>query len=166
MNESIYEKISNPIRGMNNGVKLLNLLNKVGTSVVYLTYPLFLLILAYNRDMRFWKVLIIPAVSFVVVSLIRKLINFPRPYEVLDIDPIIKKATKGNSFPSRHVFSVFIIAMTLYYISYPVSILLMVIGVVISIVRVLGGVHFPRDVIAGAAIGVICGIVGWKLLNI
>ena len=166
MNESIYEKISNPIRGMNNGVKLLNLLNKVGTSGVYLTYPLFLLILAYNRDMRFWKVLIIPAVSFVVVSLIRKLINFPRPYEVLDIDPIIKKSTKGNSFPSRHVFSVFIIAMTLYYISYPVSILLMVIGVVISIVRVLGGVHFPRDVIAGAAIGVICGIVGWKLLNI
>lgn len=166
VDERMYKKISASIRQMNNGVKILNQVNKLATSLVYLAYPIFLLLLAYKRDIRFWKLLIIPAVSFVVVSLFRKGINFARPYELLDIDPIIKKDTKGNSFPSRHVFSVFIIAITLYYIYPPVSFILMVIGVIVSIVRVIGGVHFPRDVIAGAAIGIICGIVGWSLLNI
>lgn len=165
MNEGLYEKITAPIRNNPNGVKLINMVNKLATSIVYFTYPVFLALLAYKRDIRFWKLLIIPAVSFVIVSLFRKHINFARPYEVLDIDPLIKKETKGNSFPSRHVFSVFIIAMTLYYISVPVSIILMFIGVVVAIVRVVGGVHFPRDVIAGAAIGIVCAVIGWKLLN-
>lgn len=166
MNEEIYKKISGPIKRMNRGEEILNIINKTATSFVYLTYPVILLLLAIKKDIRFWKVLIIPAVSFIIVSLIRKWIDFPRPYEVLDIDPIIKKETKGNSFPSRHVFSVFIIAMTLYYIMPSISLLLMFIGFIIAVTRVVGGVHFPRDVIAGALIGIVLGIIGWKLLNI
>nr|WP_300002455.1 phosphatase PAP2 family protein [Tissierella sp.] len=166
MNEEIYKKISGPIKRMNRGEEILNIINKTATSFVYLTYPVILLLLAIKKDIRFWKVLIIPAVSFIIVSLIRKWIDFPRPYEVLDIDPIIKKETKGNSFPSRHVFSVFIIAMILYYIVPSISLLLIFIGFIIAVTRVVGGVHFPRDVIAGALIGIVLGIIGWKLLNI
>ena len=163
MNEERYEKIKNYISKYKNGVKILNVLNKVTTTIVYLTYPVFLLILLINRDPRFWKVLLVPAISFVLVSAFRSHINFPRPYEVLDIVPIIEKDTKGKSFPSRHVFSVFIIAMTLYYISVPTGILLMVLGSLIAVIRVLGGVHFPRDVIFGALIGVFCAVVGFRI---
>lgn len=166
LNEQLYEKITSPIRNKHNGEKILKQINKFSTLTVYFTYPLFLFLLAYKRDIRFWKLVIIPGVSFVLVSLFRGHINFARPYEVLDIDPIIKKDTRGKSFPSRHVFSVFIIAMTLYYISIPVSISLMAIGVIVAIVRVVGGVHFPRDVVAGAVTGVLCAIIGWNLINL
>lgn len=164
MDEKIYEKIAGPIRKYSYGAKTINLLNKLTTISVYLTYPIVLFILIYNRDIRFWNTVITPAISFVLLSMFRSYINLPRPYELLNIDPIIEKSTVGNSFPSRHVFSVFVIAMTLYYISNPLGIILMVIGLMISIIRVIGGVHFPRDVIAGAIIGILCGIIGQSLL--
>lgn len=163
MNEKLYEKITAPIRKYSNGKKLINLINKLSTSIVYLIYPLFLLKLGFDRDMRFWKLLLVPGISFIFLSVFRKLINFPRPYELLDIDPIIYKDTEGKSFPSRHVFSAFVIAMTLYYISKPIGIILIFLGMLISIIRVVGGVHFPRDVLAGAIIGIFSGIIGWNL---
>ena len=163
MNEQRYKKIKSWISKYKYGVQTLNILNKLTTTLVYLTYPVFLLILLINKDLRFWKVLLVPGISFVLVSVFRSRINLPRPYEVLDIVPIIEKDTKGKSFPSRHVFSVFIIAMTLYYISIPVGVALMIIGVMVAVIRVLGGVHFPRDVISGSVIGILCGIIGFNI---
>lgn len=160
MYEKNYVKIKNFISKYKYGTQILRVLNNLTTTLVYLTYPIFLLVLGIKRDPRFWRVIFVPGISFVLVSIFRNYINLPRPYEVLDIVPIINKDTKGKSFPSRHVFSVFIIAMTLYYISIPVGITLMIIGVMVAIIRVLGGVHFPRDVIAGALIGILCGIIG------
>ncbi len=107
-----------------------------------------------------------PAISFILLSFFRKAVNAPRPYELLDIDPIIKKNTKGNSFPSRHVFSVFVIAMSLYYVWPSIGIVLMLIGIIISVIRVIGGVHFPRDVIAGAIMGVGSSIIGWYVSSL
>lgn len=164
MDEKTYKKITRPIRKLPYGVKIINLLNKLTTTSVYLIYPIALFILAYQRDMRIWKTILIPGVSFIIVSIFRSYINKARPYELLDIDPIIDKSTVGNSFPSRHVFSVFVIAMTLYYIWNPLGIILMLVGIVISIIRVIGGVHFPRDVIAGAIIGIVSAMIGQNLM--
>ena len=47
-----------------------------------------------------------------VVSVSRKIINEPRPYEKYGVPPVLDKDTSGKSFPSRHVFSVFVIAVT------------------------------------------------------
>ena len=143
--------------------KIINRLNFIITNAVYGIYPIILIILLYHQDVRFWRVLLTPAISSVFVSMFRNHFNAPRPYEVTDIKPIIKKETKGKSFPSRHVFSIFVIATTLFYISNPLGILLMLAGVVLAILRVLGGVHFPRDVIAGAIIGIVSGFLGFYL---
>lgn len=163
MNEKRYAKIKEFINSYKYGSKILNFINKITTSLVYLLYPVFLLSLLINKDKRFWKLLLIPGISFLIVSFFRRKINAPRPYEVLDIEPIIKKSTRGQSFPSRHVFSVYVIAMSLYYISAPVGISLMLVGIVVSLVRVLGGVHFPRDVIGGAIIGILFSYVAWNI---
>lgn len=143
--------------------KLINHLNRLITTSVYITYPIVLFYLVYLRDARFWRVLLAPGISFVFVSIFRHYVNAPRPYEVVDFEPIIEKETTGNSFPSRHVFSIFVIATTLYFISKPLGILLMIAGGVLAILRVVGGVHFPRDVIAGAIIGIVSGILGFYL---
>ncbi|WP_353095196.1 phosphatase PAP2 family protein [Tissierella praeacuta] len=163
MNEKTYEKITRPLCSHPYGLQMIKTMDKIITISVYCIYPIFLLILVFNRDVRFWRVLLTPGVSFVLVSAFRNYTNFPRPYEVLDIVPIINKTTKGKSFPSRHVFSIFVIAMTLYYISIPTGIALMVIGIILAIIRVLGGVHFPRDVIVGAMTGILSGIIGFYL---
>lgn len=143
--------------------KVINQLNRLITILVYATYPTVLIVLIFSRDVRFWRVLLAPSISFVLVSIFRNYVNAPRPYEVTGDIPIIKKDTRGKSFPSRHVFSVFVIASTLYFISNPLGIFLMLAGVLLAILRVVGGVHFPRDVIAGAIIGILSGVLGFYL---
>lgn len=166
LNIEKYELISRPFKNIRHGVQLLNISNKLITIIVYLIYPLILIMLIMNKDRRFWKVLLIPAICFVVVSLFRSYVNLPRPYEILNINPLISKDTKGKSFPSRHVSSIFIIAMTLYYISIPVGIVLMFMGVILAAIRVVGGVHFPKDVIIGAIFGIIFGILAWNIIPV
>lgn len=163
MNEETYKNMGKTIESYKYGPQVLRIVNNVTTSFVYLLYPIFLIFLGITKDPRFWKVILVPGIPFVLVSIFRSFINLPRPYEVHDIVPIINKDSRGKSFPSRHVFSVFIIAMTLYYVSIPIGILLFLIGAVIGTVRVIGGVHFPRDVIAGAVIGILSGIIGWNI---
>lgn len=158
-----YLEMTKPIRESRNGIKIIRILDKLTTSTVYLAYIIFLMVLFFNSHARLLRAVISPGVSFVVLSVFRSYNNAPRPYEAFDIEPIIVKNTKGESFPSRHVFSAFIIATTIYFVSMPVGIALLTIGAIIAIVRVIGGVHFPRDVIAGAVIGIVFGIIGWKL---
>lgn len=164
MNARLYEKITRPIHNNLYGVKILNFVNSIITKLVYCLYPILLIIIGINGDPRFWKVLLIPGVSFLLLSIFRNYYNAPRPYEVLDITPIIHKDTKGKSFPSRHVFSIFIISMAFYYIIPTMGIVLMVLGLVLGIVRVLGGVHFPIDVIVGGAMGILCGVIGFFII--
>ncbi|GAA0361224.1 phosphatase PAP2 family protein [Alkalibacterium iburiense] len=143
--------------------KIINLLNRLITYSVYAIYPIIFIALIWNQDERAWRVFLAPAISFILVSIFRNKLNAPRPYEVNDTTPLIKKDTKGKSFPSRHVFSVFVIASTLYFISQPLGIILMLAGVILAFLRVIGGVHFPRDVIAGAVIGILSGVLGFYL---
>lgn len=100
--------------------------------------------------------ILVPAVSFLLLTLLRKKINAPRPYELFEFKPLLKKDTKGKSFPSRHVFSGFVIAGTIWW-QYPaVSVVLFAMGAVLAVLRVLSGVHFPKDVLAGAICGILC----------
>ncbi|GEK91651.1 phosphatase PAP2 family protein [Alkalibacterium kapii] len=140
--------------------KTINQLNKVVTYLIYAVYPIVLIVLLTEDDTRFWRVLFVPALSFIMVSLFRNHFNAPRPYEVTGKPPIIKKTTKGKSFPSRHVFSAFVIATSVYFITKPFGLFLFIAGLILAFLRVVGGVHFTRDVIAGALIGIIAGMIG------
>lgn len=143
--------------------KVINQLNRLITVVVYAAYPIVLLTLLITRDERLLRVILTPSISFVLVSLFRRYVNAPRPYEVIDKVPLINKDTQGKSFPSRHVFSAFVIATTIYFIYSPLGVVLMLAGCILAVLRVIGGVHFPRDVIAGAVIGILSGVLGFYL---
>ena len=77
---------------------------------------------------------------------------------MFEIAPLISKETKGKSFPSRHVFSAFMIGMTFLFVIKPFGILILAAGTVMAYIRVVGGVHFPKDTAAGALLGVLCGM--------
>lgn len=163
MTPAQYARLSAPFRPEKRRRALLAV-NRVLTYGCYAAYPLLLAALAVQRDGRFWRALLVPGISFVLLSLVRRLINAPRPYEALDIDPLIHKDTHGKSLPSRHVFSMFVIAMTFLWLLPPVGILLLICGAVLAAVRVIGGVHYPRDVIVGAAVGILAGIIGFWVI--
>ncbi|MCD8144175.1 MAG: phosphatase PAP2 family protein [Oscillospiraceae bacterium] len=155
-----YERISAPFRGAVQ-TRVLTRLNQVLTYVCYLLYPVLLAVLAVRWDGWFWRALLVPAISFLLLSLVRKWLNWPRPYQVLDIQPLIHKDTQGKSMPSRHVFSVFVIAMTYLWVMPWAGVVLLALGALMAVIRVIGGVHFPRDVLVGAAVGVLSGLIGY-----
>lgn len=141
--------------------RTVTLANHLIAGLVYAAYPLFLLnLFLLNHDL-FWRALIIPGISFVLLSIFRTYVNSPRPYEVLDIQPLIDKDTKGKSFPSRHVFSIFVIAMTIYNFYPLLGFILIFLGVILAILRVISGVHFPKDVIVGALVGIVTSVIGF-----
>lgn len=162
MTKEQYQSWSAPFRSPR-GERWLNRVNFLLTRLCYAAYPLCLLWLAATRDSRGIPALLVPAVSFLLVSVFRNLYNAKRPYELLEIQPIIHKDKKGKSFPSRHVFSVFVIAMTFLWLCPPAGAVFLVVGVLLALCRVIGGVHFPRDVIAGALAGIAAGACYWLI---
>lgn len=164
MTKEQYIKITEPLRSNPRKAECVKKINRLLTGMVFLTYPLYLVLLLLKKDPWLLQAIFVPAVSFVLLTVARRLINAPRPYEKFGMPPVIEKDTSGNSFPSRHVFSVFIIAMTIFY-QYPLpGIVLGIVGVGIAVIRVLGGVHEPKDVIAGAVTGILCGVIGFYLI--
>ena len=102
--------------------------------------------------------LLVPASGFVMLSLFRKKINHPRPYETWDIRPLLDKDSSGKSMPSRHVFSATIISMACFHAWTLIGAILLFCSEILALVRVLGGVHYPKDVLVGYACGLMWGI--------
>ena len=106
------------------------------------------------------KLAVAGAVPYVLVTVIRRLINAPRPYELYGFYEKKPKDKKGQSFPSRHTFSAFSIAALACVFSVWLTVALAAVGISIAVARVLLGMHFIRDVVAGALIGVLSGVLG------
>ena len=148
-------------KARNNTIKALH---DILPMMLYIFYPIQLAILLFNEGIgseRFLRFMLVPLGTLIVISIVRALINAKRPYEVYDYTPAVHKDTKGRSFPSRHTVSAFIIAMAFMYINPKIGMIMLVIAALIGVTRVLAGVHFIRDVISGAAIGVIIGVLGF-----
>ena len=142
-------------------LSLLRSFNRFMTVVMPMIY-LTLLATTYLQQGLGKQVLIylfIPASSFVILSFLRKKINAPRPYEEWTIKPLLDRDSPGQSMPSRHVFSATIISMACLHASLSVGVILLVLSAFLGLVRVLRGVHYPKDVV----VGYICGLV-WGVL--
>ena len=132
--------------------------------VLYIFYPVQLITLAINEGFDselFLRFTLIPLCTLIIVSIIRVIVNAKRPYEAYDYTPAVNKNTRGKSFPSRHTVCAFIIAMAFLYIQTKIGVIMLIIATVIGITRVLAGVHYIRDVIGGAAIGIAVGFLGF-----
>ncbi len=164
MREETFQKMTESIRQKKFLVVLLNVLDKLITAITFLCYPILLAYLFLNRSSFLPEAVLVPGVSFVIVTVFRRFYDSKRPYELFDFEPIIHKSTLGKSFPSRHVFSIFMIGMTFLQIQPDLGFLFMVVGLLLAVLRVFGGVHFIKDVTAGALIGIIFGCIGYYVI--
>ena len=156
-----YDHIAGKIENSPIFLRLLRTFNRFMTVVMPMIY-LTLLATTYLQQGLGKQVgiyLFIPASGFVILSFLRKKINAPRPHEEWDIKPLLDRDSPGQSMPSRHVFSATIISMACLRASLSVGVILLVLSALLGIVRVLGGVHYPKDVV----VGYICALV-WGVL--
>ena len=151
MKKETYQNIMNFFEEHASWKSALVMMNRLCTLFVVISFPLLLLYLLIQRKPELAEVIIIPMNAFIILTVFRSLINRPRPYEKFQTPSAIHKEKTGNSFPSRHVFSAFMIALTVFIYG-PwlwVGILLLVVATLIAFIRVISGVHFVSDVLAG-----------------
>ena len=156
-----YQNISSRLTSHPPLLFLLRSFNRLMTVTMPLVY-LALLVTTYLQlglGQQVGVYVLIPATGFVILSLFRKKINHPRPYETWDISPLLEKDSSGQSMPSRHVFSATIISMAYFHAWTLIGMILLICSGVLALVRVLGGVHYPKDVL----VGYICGLL-WGFL--
>lgn len=156
-----YDHIASKIENKPIFLRLLRTFNRFMTVVMPMIY-LTLLATTYLQQGLGKQVLIyvfIPASGFVILSFLRKKINAPRPYEVWEIVPLLDRDSSGQSMPSRHVFSATIISMACLHASLSVGLILLILSAILGLVRVLGGVHYPKDVLIGYACGLVWDVI-------
>lgn len=156
-----YQGLTEAIRQSPKALHWLVVINSSITYLMYAVYPLLLLLIFLKNGRAVLPFLLIPGLSFVGVSIVRKWINQPRPYEAWPISPLITKDSSGESMPSRHVFSATMISMCVLRVNFFLGCLCFLLTLLLAVCRVLGGVHYPKDVLVGLFLGVLVGSLLW-----
>ena len=143
-----YEKRKSSLLRHPQLLQLMRIFNRMMTVLMPVAYLALLgtSLISKGTGQALYTYILVPAFGFVLLTLVRKWINQPRPYETWEIIPLLDKDSSGNSMPSRHVFSATIISMACLHANLPVGLVLLVLSALLGLVRVLGGVHYPKDV--------------------
>lgn len=131
--------------------------------LIFINYPLLIIYVFFCMPEKLLKIILIPLGVFIFVTVLRKIINEQRPYEKYGTPALFGKTTKGQSMPSRHTASAFIISMAYMFVNFDMGIVALSVTILITVSRVLAGVHFIRDVLAGMALSILSGIVFFYL---
>ena len=156
-----YDHVAGNIETKPFFLTLLRAFNRFMTVVMPIVY-LTLLATTYLQEGLGEQALIyvfVPASGFVILSLLRKKINAPRPYEEWGIKPLLDRDSPGQSMPSRHVFSASIISMACLHASLTMGMICLTLSAFLGLVRVLGGVHYPKDVVVGYICALVWGVI-------
>ena len=99
----------------------------------------------------------------IVTEVIRFFYNYQRPFEKLGLTALVDASS--NSFPSGHAAWFFALAMVIFYFSRRLGTWYFVFAALNGLARVYAGVHWPLDILGGAAIGVLCALLVHRILR-
>ncbi len=144
--------------------KSITLLNTLCVSIFVLLYVGCLIVMYLSINPLLLRALVVPFSTVCIATILRRIVNRKRPYETYDIKPLIQKKTQRQSFPSRHIASATILCLTTMMLNPMLGIIAIPILLIMSILRIVGGVHYPSDIFGGIALGLLCGFVGYCLI--
>ncbi len=115
-------------------------------------------------DQRFASDMVLGSLTlWLLVTVIKALTDRARPFNLLRETRVIGWREAGLSFPSGHTTQTFFmmtLAISHFQLSLIVALGLYIIAALVGFTRVYLGVHYPRDVIAGAILGLVWGGLG------
>lgn len=139
---------------------------------VYLGYILLAsLALFLLKDFKkYWKIVteaVIAAffVRFVLVEIFYSLHFRLRPFVHNHVNFLISYDPTATSFPSGHASFYFALSTIIFWYNKKAGILFYIASFFICLGRIFVGVHWPSDVIAGAMLGIITGLILNKLFR-
>ena len=110
-----------------------------------------LVVVAWAQDV--WlatRIVVVCGISFAIVSVFRKVVNLPRP----DFEGSIYSNKTGESFPSRHTFSMMMIGLSWLNVNVVVGMVVCGLAVLLGAIRLAMGAHFPRDIYGAIVIAI------------
>lgn len=137
--------------------KVFSLLGSYGA--VWIT--LAVLLLFFRRTRRAGAAMLIAlGAGFLLGNVfLKNLVMRPRPFVThTDLTALLVPEDPW-SFPSGHALSSFAAASALYFFHHKTGFLAFLLAAAIAFSRLYASVHYPTDVLTGAVIGVLCGII-------
>lgn len=126
-------------------------------SIGIFIFPFFLLFYVPWRVILFHSIAA-ASIAFLVNSLIALAWYRARPFEEFDATLLIDSASLFDSFPSDHAAMSAALAASILCTSRNRGILAILLALCISVSRIIAGVHYPSDVLAGIGIGILCSV--------
>lgn len=140
-------------------------ISRLGQGELYFALGI-LLIFSRKKELKILGISLLAGltISYYLVYVLKILIARPRPFVVFSNIILLGPAEKGYSFPSNHAVAAFMVA-SLLAANFKKYILFYSLAALIGFSRIYMGVHYPTDILAGAAIGIIIGILLSRLIN-
>ncbi len=137
----------------------------ISDKLLYLSVLIILIaFLVWKRPLNFkFKVFSIFALANLlalglIVFVFNEIWPRPRPFESLDQVRQLVEET-GFSFPSRHATISFLLSVFVFKYNKKLSFLILFFAILVSLGRIFVGVHYPADVLAGAILGLVIGLI-------
>ena len=90
----------------------------------------------------------------------------PRPFVAHPHDTILLVARSSEpSFPSDHAVAAFAIAFSIAFVGKRMGAAFLAAATLIALSRVIAGLHYPSDVLGGAAIGLLSAFIVMRLAS-
>jgi undecaprenyl-diphosphatase len=139
----------------------------MGFAICIITLPLYLL--AMGEDTIFKRYCLALSLASILLIIFQITVLSVRPNGPIYSDPFwgpifVDLAAKGNSFPSGHAITVMAAAIAIWPLKRLRTVVLVLLLLIVVAVLYLE-VHWPIDVIAGVALGVLCGLTANKLVE-
>jgi len=147
-------------------------LTRLGNSgIIWIAVILFLLANRSTRRGAAAAALALLLETVICMLIIKPLVARPRPYMMDGSVTLLIPKLRDFSFPSGHTGSGFAVVTALLFSKtkifekFPLWIPLGVLAALIAVSRLYLFVHYPTDVLAGAAFGILFGYLSVRILN-
>lgn len=123
-------------------------------------FGILALLVIFSKNKRRWlKVSFYALLSgvvsrFIFTEIIRFFYNRPRPFEVLEDMNQLVFHSSGSSFPSGNAAFFFAVAVSVFFLHRIWGLIFFGMALYVGTGRVEVGVHWPTDILGGAAVGI------------
>ncbi len=126
----------------------------------------FVYFLVIKKDVKdFFLLALVIGFSWGFSEILKFIFSTPRPFVgITDFSPLFIFG-ENDSFPSGHATVLGALAMAVYYENKKLGVCFAICAILISLARVISGVHYLADVLAGLLVGFLIVYLGYKYLG-